>query len=102
MQNDKLRKSQVIVGGCLKKATSLCIEFNNTVYKKDLDEIVELLKYSDNSCLSDDELTIMNKLDEVKILLKNNEDGVGNKINEVKNVIKLRSVKVASMKLGDY
>ena len=44
----------------------------------------------------------MNKLDEVKILLKNNEDGVGNKINEVKNVIKLRSVKVVSMKLGDY
>ena len=67
-----------------------------------MDEFVELLKYSDNSCLSDDELTIMNKLDEVKILLKNNEDGVGNKINEVKNVIKLRSVKVVSMKLGDY
>lgn len=102
MQNDKLRKSQTIVRGCLKKATSLCIEFKDTNYKKDLDEIVELLKYSDDSCLSDDEMTIMNKLDEVKLLLKNNEDGVAEKINEVKNVIELRSIKVAGMKFGDY
>ena len=67
-----------------------------------MEEIVELLKYSDNSCLSQDEMTIMNKLEEVQLLFKNNDDGIAEKIIEIKNAIKLRSMKVASVKRGSY
>ena len=101
-QNSKLSESQSIMGCCVEKAASLCVEFGDTVYKKDLEDIVELLKYSDNSCLSQDEMTIMNNLDEVQQLLKNNNDGIAEKIIEIKNVIKLRSIKVASAKRGNY
>lgn len=102
IQNSKLKESQSVMGACVEKAASLVVEFNNTEYKKDLEEIVELLKYSDNSTLSQDEMPIMNKLDEVQLLLKNNEKGIEEKIIEVKNAIKLRSIKVASKKRGSY
>lgn len=101
-QNSKLNESQSVMGCCVEKAASLCVEFGDTGHKKALEEIVEALKYSDNSCLSQDEMTIMNKLDEVQLLLKNNDDGATEKINEIKNAIKLRSIKVASAKRGSY
>lgn len=102
IQNSKLNESKFVMGCCVEKAASLCVEFGGTDYKKDLEEIVELLKYSDNSCLSQDEMTIMNKLEEVQLLFKNNDDGIAEKIIEIKNAIKLRSMKVASVKRGSY
>lgn len=101
-QNSKLKESQSVMGCCVDKAAALCVEFGDTDFKKDLEEIVELLKYSDNSALTQDEMTIMNKLDEVQLLLKNKEDGIAEKIIEIKNAIKLRSIKVASSKRGSY
>lgn len=101
-QDAKLNESQSVMGCCVEKAASLCVEFGNTEYKKDLKDIVELLKYSDNSCLTQDEITIMNKLDEVQLLLQNNADGIPEKIIEIKNAIKLRSIKVKGAKRGGY
>lgn len=101
-QNRKLSESQSVMRYCVKKATSLYMEFCNTEHKKRLEELVELLKYSDNSCLSQDEETIMRKLDELELQLKNNDDHTVEKITEIENVIKLRSIKVASAKHGRY
>ena len=101
-QNSKLNESQSVIGCCVAKASSLCIEYCDTENKKDLEEIVELLKYSDNSSLSQDEMTIMNSLDELQLLLKNEDEGISKKIIEIKNIIKLRSIKVANAKRGSY
>lgn len=101
-QNSKLDHSQSIMGCCVEKGTSLCVEFNDTEYKNELEEIVELLKYADNSCLSHDEINIVHKLDELQLLLKNNDEGISEKIIEIKNEIKLRSIKVSSTKRGNY
>jgi hypothetical protein len=101
-QNRKMNESQSVMGACVEKASSLCVEFGSTDYKKDLEEIVELLRYSDNSCLTQDEMTIMNKLGEVQLLLKNNDEGIAEKIVEIKNAIELRSIKVKSAKRGSY
>ena len=87
---------------CLKKADALCVKYNNSDYQKKLQEIAELLKYSDNSCLSGDEKIIIKKLDEVDGLLSGNKDGIDKKLNEIKNMIDLRSVKVAGAKRGKY
>ena len=101
-QNSKLNESQSVMRCCVETAASLYVEFGGTDYKKDLEEIVELLKYSDNSCLSQDEMMIMNKLKELQLLLKNDDVGISEKIIEIKNAIKLRSIKVASVKRGSY
>lgn len=101
-QNSKLSESQSVMGCCVEKAASLCVEFYSTDYKKDLEEIVELLKYSDNSCLTQDEMNILNNLEEVQQLLKDNADGISEKIIEIKNTIKSRSIKVKSSKRGSY
>lgn len=101
-QNRKLNESQSVMKCCVDKAASLCVQFHDTDHKKALEEIVEMLKYSDNSSLTQDEVTIMNKLGEVEALLKNKEEGVAEKIIEIKNTIQLRSIKVASSKRGSY
>lgn len=101
-QNDKLKECQLTMMNCVEKAASFCVEFDDTEYKKDLEEIAELLKYCDNSCLTQDEVNIMNKLDELKKLLNNNNNEAAEKIIEIKNIIKLRSVKVSSSKRGGY
>ena len=101
-QNSKLSESQSVMGYCVEKASALCVEFNNTEYKKDLEEIVDLLRYSDNSCLTQEEMTILNNLEEVEQLLKDNNDGIRKKLIEIKNAIKLRSIKVKSAKRGSY
>lgn len=102
IQNVKLSESQSTMQRCLKKADALCVKYNNSDYQKKLQEIAELLKYSDNSCLSGDEKTIMKKLDEVDGLLSGNKDGIDKKLNKIKNMIDLRSVKVAGAKRGKY
>lgn len=102
IQNVKLSASQSAMQRCLKKADALCVKYNNSDYQKKLQEIAELLKYSDNSCLSGDEKTMMKKLDEVDELLSGNKDGIDKRLNEIKNMIDLRSVKVAGAKRGKY
>ena len=94
-QNTKLDES------CITKSSSLALKYSDSDYKKDLDEIIDLLKYSDNSCLSDDEISILNKLDEVDLLLKNNTDA-SKEIIEIKNIIKMRSIKISNTKRGSY
>lgn len=101
-QNGRLEESRSVMDYCVEKASALCVEFGGTEYRKDLEEILEMLKYSDNSCLSQDEMPIMNKLDEVQQLLKNGSDGIPEKIIEIKNAIRLRSIKVSSAKRGSY
>ena len=41
-QNNKMKESQSVMGCCVEKAASLCVEFSDTDYKKDFDEIVEM------------------------------------------------------------
>lgn len=101
-QNVKLSECQSVMEVCVEKAVALCLEYNHTDYKKDLEEIVELLKYSDSSFQSQDERIIMSQLDALQQLLKDNSDEISKKIIEMKNIIKLRSIKVANAKRGSY
>ncbi|MFP5494032.1 hypothetical protein ACLGL2_05480 [Parvimonas sp. G1641] len=100
-QNTKLDESKLIIENCITKSSSLALKSSDSDYKKDLDEIVDLLKYSDSSCLLDDEISILNKLDEVDLLLKNNTDA-SKEIIEIKNIIKMRAIKISNTKRGSY
>ena len=100
--NARLAESQSVVASCHAKAQDLCVEYRNGDYSKDLSDIAEMIKYSDNSVLTNDELSILNGLEQLRGLLAGNDPGVPEKITEIKNLIKMRSIKVAGQKRGGY
>lgn len=100
--NKKLAESQGVMDACYSKAQSLAVIYESGNYKKDLLEIAELIKYSDNSELTGDEMTIMNNLENLEVELKENSDNVSQLITETKNVIQLRTIKMKSIKRGSY
>lgn len=101
-KNKTLAENQAVINGLYTKAESLAIEYKQSNYSKDLDEISEMLKYSDNSALSNDEIAILNELEELQKLLSADDDGISQKISDIKNTIKLRSLKVQGAKRGSY
>ena len=101
-KNKKLSQSQSVMNACYNKAQGLVATYGKGDYNKELVNISEMIKYSDNSELTDDEATIMNKLEELETQLKDNADTIPSLITEIEDVIKLRSIKVKSAKRGGY
>ncbi len=101
-ENKPLTESQVVVDTLYTKAKGLLIEYQESAYKKDLEEVSEMLMFSDNSALSTDEVLILDKLDELQKLLANADESIPQKISDIKNAIKLRSLKNKSTKRGNY
>lgn len=101
-KNKALSENQAVVDSLYTNAKGLSIEYRESTYSKDLDEISELLRYSDNSALSNDEVLISEKLEELRKLLSDNDESIPQKILDIKNAIKLRSLKIKSIKRGNY
>ena len=97
-----MAESQAVIDSLYTKAKSLMIEYQESSYKKDLEEISEMLMYSDNSALSTDEVVISEKLEELQKLLADADESIPHKISDIKNAIKLRSLKIKSNKRGSY
>ena len=102
LHNKKLKQSQSVMDACYAKAQGLVAVYGQSGYKDDLVAIAELIKYSDNSELTDDEATILAKLGELETQLKDGGEGVLSLITEIKNVVNLRSIKMKGLKRGDY
>lgn len=102
LENKKLSQSQGVMDACYSKAQCLMIVCEDANCKKDLSDISELIKYSDNSELTGDESMIMTKLSELEDEIKNNGENSSNIISEIKEIITLRSIKVKSMKRGGF
>ncbi len=98
----KLAQSQGVMAACFAKAQGLVTVYEQSDYKKDLIEIAELIKYSDNSELTDDEATIINKLGELEVKLKEGDENIPTLIAEIKNAINLRTIKMKNIKRGGY
>lgn len=101
-KNKVLSENQVVVDSLYTTAKGLAIEYRENTYSKDLDELSELLKYSDNSALSNDEVIILEMFEELRKLLSDNDESIPQKILDIKNAIKLRSLKIKSTKRGNY
>ena len=100
--NKKLAQSQGVMDACYAKAQGLVVIYGQSDYKKDLVEITELIKYSDNSELTDDEAVILSKLGDLEIQLKEGNENIPALITEIKNAINLRTIKMKSIKRGGY
>lgn len=101
-KNNALSENQAVIDSLYTSAKALEIEYRESTYSKNLNELSELLKYSDNSTLSNDEVAISEMLDELRKLLSDNAEGIPQKISDIKNAIKLRSLKIKSTKRGNY
>ncbi len=101
-KNNTLSENQAVIDSLYTSAKALEIEYRESTYSKNLNELSELLKYSDNSTLSNDEVAISEMLDELRKLLSDNAEGIPQKISDIKNTIKLRSLKIKSTKRGNY
>lgn len=101
-KNKALSENQSVLESLYTKAKELSIKYKETVYKKDLEEISEMLQYADNSTLSNDEIAILNKLEELQEMLSNDDENIRQKMTDVKNAVKLRSLKIKNAKRGSY
>lgn len=101
-KNKVLSENQSVIESLYTKANELSIEYKETVYKKDLEEVSEMLQYTDNSTLSNDEIAILNELEELQEMLSNDDENIRQKISDIKNAVKLRSLKIKSAKRGSY
>lgn len=101
-KNNALSENQAVIDSLYTSAKALEIEYRESTYSKNLNELSELLKYSDNSTLSNDEVAISEMFDELRKLLSDNAEGIPQKISDIKNAIKLRSLKIKSTKRGNY
>lgn len=101
-KNKVLSENQAIAGSLYTTAMGLAIEYKESAYTKNLNEICELLKYSDNSALSGDEVLISEMFEELRKALSDNDESIPEKISAIKKAAKLRSLKIKSTKRGSY
>ena len=101
-KNKVLSENQAIAGSLYTTAMGLAIEYKENAYTKNLNEICELLKYSDNSALSGDEVLISDMFKELRKALSDNDESIPEKISAIKKAVKLHSLKIKSTKRGSY
>lgn len=101
-KNKVLAENQAVVDRLYTKASALAIEYAQSSYHEDLNEICEMLRYSDNSTLSNDEDNILEKIEELRKLLSDDGEILPQKIADIKKSIELRSIKMKSIKRGNY
>lgn len=100
--NRKMEKAKNGMGLVREKAESMRIEYGDTEFGKELEGVVEALRYSDDTVLTEDEVEILQRLDRVDRMIENREAGVHEELRRIRNAIDLRSVKVAGTKRGSY
>ena len=102
IKNKSLAQNQAVADELYTIAKGLTITYRESGYEKDLNEISEMLMYSDNTVLSADDVMISDKLAELERLLADADERVPQKISDIKNAVKLRALKIKSNKRGNY
>lgn len=100
----QLAKNQSIMAVCGNLIDIIIAENSEFEFKKDLIDISESIKYCDNSALSGEEDTIIEKLEELKDHIKNYDDKeeIKAKINDIKTLIKVREIYIKQNKRGTF
>ncbi len=99
-----LAKNQSVMAACGALIDRIIAENADSEFSKDLSDISEAIRYSDNSLLSGDESDIMDSLKGLKEALKNtdNEEDISAKIKAIKALIKTRSIYIKQNQRGKF
>ena len=99
--NVRYNTASSVIEECLVKASILLANETTESYKKDLEDIVEMLKYSNRTEMCGCEMDILSGLDETFILINEGAfDEVSDKLNAIKRLIKIRSIQ--TKKRGNF
>ncbi len=101
-KNKALSENRAVMDSLYTSVKALAIEYRESTYGKELNELSEMIEYSDNSVLSSDEVLISENLEELRRLLSDNDENIPQKITDIKNAVKQRSLKIKSTKRGNY
>ena len=100
--DEKLAASQSAILDCTTEAMNIVAENPSTELKKDLEELVEMLKYSDNSCITGDEDEIHTKLCTLRITVKDDVEAAKTEIDAIRTLISCRNNNIKNKKRGSF
>ena len=100
--DEKLAASQSAILDCTTEAMNIVAENPSTELKKDLEELVEMLKYSDNSCITGDEDEIHTKLCTLRITVKDDVEAAKTEIDAIRTLIGCRNNNIKNKKRGSF
>ncbi len=90
--NQDYMDSSLSIKKSLHKAQEIMVKYENSEYASELNRLMEGLEYSNRSRLNGTEDEILSGLEELMTLLESSEEAIiKQKINEVQNLIELRS-----------
>lgn len=100
--DEKLAASQSAILDCTTEAMNIVAENPSTELKKDLEELVEMLKYSDNSCITGDEDEIHTKLRALRATVKDDDEAAKTEIDAIRTLISCRNNNIKNKKRGSF
>ncbi|MBQ8804109.1 MAG: hypothetical protein IJZ53_10780 [Tyzzerella sp.] len=98
--DQELKEKQEILRKCLAKTQSLSVKCQSIKCVEELKKLAEMLKYSDNSVSTGDELTIMTMLNQLDII--SDEEEMIRKIAEIKNIVEIRTISGKELQRGKF
>ena len=100
--DEKLAASQAAILDCTTEAMNIVAENPSSELKKDLEELVEMLKYSDNSCTTGDEAEIHTKLRALRATVKDDDEAAKTEIDAIRTLIGCRNNNIKNKKRGSF
>lgn len=100
--DEKLAASQSAILDCTTEAMNIVAENPSSELKKDLEELVEMLKYSDNSCTTGDEAEIHTKLCALRATVKDDDEAAKTEIDAIRTLIGCRNNNIKNKKRGSF
>ncbi len=100
--DEKLAASQSAILDCTTEAMNIVAENPSSELKKDLEELVEMLKYSDNSCTTGDEVEIHTKLCALRATVKDDDEAAKTEIDAIRTLIGCRNNNIKNKKRGSF
>lgn len=91
--NKRYEEASFVMDECLRQAESIILEEGTTECKQEINQIVELLKYTNRTELCGTETEILAKIKELHVLI-NTEIDLDDKVNEILSLLKLRSLQI--------
>lgn len=87
--------SSSVIEACLQKAQELLIESGDSPHREGINEIVEMLKYSNRTKLCGSEMDLLSKLERLpELLQKESETDAKDAVKEIQNMVKMRSIQI--------
>lgn len=101
--NQKLKFSKNTMMNCYTQAQKLCIKYKNNMFCKELNEISEMLRYSDDSILTGSEDQIYNSIKNLENIIASEEnENVISAIQDIKNQIECRTLSTKNNQRGNF